>query len=110
MADSNLVQLIKQIAVEAVEAGKPCDYRVGTVVKENPLNIKVSNSIVLEEDFLHLPRNVTDFEMELEIDGTIHNCKVKNRLKKGEKVLMLRKAGGQEYTVVDRVVNDYDSK
>ena len=101
MANSNLVQLIKQIALEAVEAAKPSDYRIGTVTSINPLKIKVSQSIELEEDFLHLTRNVTDFQITYnEQKITVHNA-----LKKGEKVLMLRKAGGQEYTVIDRVVS-----
>ena len=69
MASANLVQLIKQIAVDAVNAGKPCDYRTGIVTQENPLHIKISNSLVLEEDFLHLARNVTDYEVEIILDG-----------------------------------------
>ena len=104
MASANLVQLIKRIAVDAVNAGKPCNYRTGIVIQENPLHIKVSNSLVLEEEFLHLARNVTDYEMEIKLDGTVKRCQVKNGLKKGERVLMIRKAGGQEFAVIDRVV------
>ena len=105
MASANLVQLIKQIAVDAVNAGKPCDYRTGIVTQENPLHIKISKSLVLEEDFLHLARNVTDYEVEIILDGTVKKCKIKNGLRKGEKVLMMRKAGGQEFAVIDRVVS-----
>ena len=104
MASANLVQLIKRIAVDAVSAGKPCDYRTGIVTQVDPLHIKVSNSLVLEEEFLHLARNVTDYETEVKLDGTIRKCQVKNGLKKGEGVLMMRKAGGQEFVVIDRVV------
>ena len=60
VADSNLVQLIKRIAVEAVQASKPCDYTIGTVTSTSPLKIKVSQTLELEEDFLHLARSVTD--------------------------------------------------
>ncbi len=88
MASSNLVQLIKQIAVEAVNASKPCDYNIGTVINTNPLCIKMSQSIIVDEDFLHLTQAVT-----------------KNPLKKGDKVLMLRKQGGNEYTIIDRLVS-----
>lgn len=89
MANSNLVQLIKQIAFEAVEAAKPCDYTIGTVINTSPLKIKVSQTMELEEYFLDLTKNVTE----------------ENALKKGDKVLMLRKAGGQKYAVIDRVVS-----
>lgn len=120
MADSNLVQLIQRIAVRAVEAGKPCDYIVGTVVSVSPLQIKVSQAVTLDEEFLHLSRNVTNFEIEFTVDaiGMVHAASaasdaaradrqkitMRNALKVGEKVLMIRKSGGQDYVVVDRVV------
>lgn len=101
MANSNIVQLIKQIAVEAVEAAKPCDYRTGVVTHTNPLEIKISQTLTLDEDFLDLSRNVTNFETK--INGQITT--VENELKVGEKVLMIRKSGGQKYAVIDRVVS-----
>ena len=88
MGNSNLVQLVKRIAIEAVNASKPCDYIIGTVTKENPLEIKISQSITIDEDFLCLIQSI-----------------IENPLKQGEKVLMFRKAGGQEYVVIDRVVS-----
>lgn len=107
MADSNLVQLIKRIAVEAVQASKPCDYTIGTVTSASPLKIKVSQTLELEEDFLHLARSVTDYEMDMKLKsgGTKQTYIFYGALKKGEKVLMIRKAGGQDYIVIDRVVS-----
>ncbi len=87
MASSNLIQLIKKIAMEAVNASKPCDYRIGTVASEKPLKVKVSNNIMLDMNFLHLTAAVTE-----------------KPLKKGDKVLMFRKQGGNEYMLIDRVV------
>lgn len=101
MANSNIVQLIKQIAVEAVKAAKPCDYTIGTVINTSPLKIKISQTLTLDEDFLDLSRNVTNFETK--INGQITT--VENELKVGEKVLMIRKSGGQKYAVIDRVVS-----
>lgn len=132
MANSNLVQLIKQIAIDAVGASKPCDYRVGTVIDINPLKVRISKDIELEEEFLQLSRNVTDFETEVTIEedykwkteeksGGQDNdafakhyhdiivpkkkIKVHGALKSGEKVLMIRKSGGQKYIIVDRLVS-----
>ena len=87
MASSNLVQLIKQIAIEAYEASKPCDYQIGTVTSTNPLKVKMSQTMILEEEFLHLTQTVTQ-----------------EPLKKDDKVLMLRQRGGKEYTIIDRMV------
>lgn len=122
MANSNLVQLIQQIAVNAIKAGKPCDYIVGTVVSKKPLKIKVSQALTLEEEFLHLSRNVTDFKTKFTLDKisiyhTVHTdpptdtwadeqeVTIHNALKVGEKVLLIRKSGGQDYIVIDRVVS-----
>lgn len=129
MADSNLVQLIKRIAVDAVRASKPSDYVTGVVTGTSPLKIKVSQTLELEDDFLLLSRSVTDYETEVSIpesagwktmkndgDGSLGEHKhgiaiekrkitVHNALEAGEKVLMIRKSGGQKYIVIDRVVN-----
>lgn len=123
MADSNLVQLIKKIAMDAVDASKQCDYRVGIVTSTDPLKIKLSNSLTLEEDFLHLTQNVTDYitdvsittdyswetqEQETYKHGIVIEKKeitIHNALQEGEQVLMMRKAGGQEYVVIDRMVS-----
>ena len=87
LADSNLVQLIKKIAREAVRASKPCDYCVGAVASVNPLKVKVSNNIILDDDFFYVTESVK-----------------KETLKKGDKLLMFRKQGGNEYMITDRVV------
>ncbi|OKZ81822.1 DUF2577 domain-containing protein [Clostridium sp. AM27-31LB] len=106
VANSSIVQLIKQMAVEAVKASRPCDYIVGNVIGTDPLKIKVSNSLVIEDDFLVKTRNVTDYVQEVGEGVAKKNVKIYNSLKEGDSVLMFRKAGGQEYIVVDRMVAD----
>ena len=103
MANSSIVQLIKQMAVEAVKASRPCDYIVGNVIGTEPLKIKVSNALVIEDDFLIKTRNVTDYVQEVGEGEAKKNVKIYNSLKVGESVLMFRRAGGQEYIVVDRM-------
>lgn len=96
----NPVEVVKQAAAEAVQAGKPVELRYGTVVKPAPLEIKVDQKVTLKGDMLVLTRNVTDFEMETQGGGHID---VKNALKVGERVLMLREQGGKRYVVLDRL-------
>ena len=118
--------------METVEAGKPCDYTIGTVVSENPLKVKISNSLTIDEDFIDLARSVTDYEVEVSYtdndtwntqeksggggyaEFASHNHEIKlskgkfkffNGLKTGEKVLMIQKMKGQKYTIIDRVVS-----
>lgn len=101
-----MIQLIKQIAAEAVAAGKPCDIITGTVTLAKPLKIKVSQKLTLSEDFLILGRNVSDYETEITLPGSAGKSKVTihNALKKGDTTVMIRQAGGQRYLVVDKVV------
>lgn len=88
MPNSNLVQLIKKIALEAINASKPCDYSIGVIIKTEPLTVKISNNITIDEDFLHLTQTVSQ-----------------TPLQNGDKILMIRKSGGNEYTVIDKVVS-----
>lgn len=85
MANSNLVQLIKRIAVEAVNASKPCDTLLGNVKSEKPLEIAVSQKMVLDEDFL------------------VVSDTAKEKMEKGATVIMLRSLGGQQYVVLDTI-------
>lgn len=101
-----MIQLIKQIAAEAVAAGKPCDIVTGTVVSVKPLKIKVSQKLAPSEEFLLLGRNVSDYETEITLPGSAGKSKVTihNALKKGDTAVMIRQAGGQRYLVIDKVV------
>ena len=89
-----------------MKASRPCDYIVGNVIGTEPLKIKVSNALVIEDDFLIKTRNVTDYVQEVGEGEAKKNVKIYNSLKVGESVLMFRRAGGQEYIVVDRMVAD----
>lgn len=80
---NNLVQLIKRVAMDAVEASKPCTTYVGKVKKLSPLQITIGQSWVLDSDFLDITSRADE------------------KMKKGSRVLMIRQAGGQKYTVVD---------
>lgn len=128
---NNLVELIKQAAKEAVEAGQDSDFCYGTVTSASPLKILVEQKMELTAAQLVLTRNVTNFKTYITagntkdyyytgdpesggtapIPGTSHvhaigkiQVTVHNALAKGDKVVLIRKKGGQEYLVLDRVV------
>ncbi len=128
---NNLAEIIKRAALDAVNAGQLCDFCYGTVTSDAPLKILVEQKLELSAAQLVLCRNVTDYEIKitggntrddyytefpdseytagLPVQKHVHAVgeaviKVHNALKKGEKVVLLRKRGGQEYLVADRVV------
>ena len=121
----NAVELVKQAAVEAVEATKPVQFLFGKVISVSPLKIQVSAKSIYTEKMLILTRNVTDFEVDMTVSHvTLHRAggsgdpafashnhdykgkkkfKVHNALIKGDWVLLGRIQGGKRFVVIDRI-------
>lgn len=132
MLDSkNIVEIIKKVALDAVNANQDADYCYGTVTSASPLKILVEQKMELTAAQLVLCRNVTNYKttVTVNVEGVdwltedksggggysefaSHNHSIKgtksiiinNALQVGEKVVLMRKKGGQEYLVLDRVV------
>ena len=83
---SNLLELIKQAALDAIEQSKPVKLVFGTVIGKNPLMVRVEQKLTLEKSFFI-------------INETAQNCSV------GDRVIMLRMQGGQSYLILDKVVD-----
>ena len=127
MLDSNnFLEIIKRAAVDADEQAQPCDLLFGTVTSVSPLKIRVEQKMELGEAQLILTRNVSDYKVKIEgrnvqsffftndQGGTaivepphIHalgelEIEIKNALKEGERVVLLKQRGGQKFLVLDR--------
>jgi len=87
MADgTSLLRIIKKAAVEAVENSKPLAICGGIVIKEKPLEIKVAEQeLILDSDFFIFVLGLGE-------------------MKKGDKLLLIRKQGGQKYYVINRLL------
>lgn len=101
----NLTALIKRAAMEAVEAGKPTKVVYGQVYSKNPLKVKVSEKLILTSDVLIVPEYLTDHEIKLVSGDAEATYTVKNALNTGDRVIMIRNNGGQQYFIIDRTVN-----
>lgn len=121
----NLVMLIKQAAVEAVNAKDPMSLKIGEVVSTSPLKISINQKITIPASQLLLTNAVRDYTVYETVDhitGTAsggsgeaafashsHIYKGKKKftvhlgLKTGEKVILLRCDGGQKFIVLDRL-------
>ena len=122
---NDLVRLIKQAALDAVEAKKPVNVCYGKVTSASPLKIFVDQKLLLESAQLVLTRNVTDFKTYVTVDWASgyrsggsgeaafasHNhgitgkkeITVHNGLGVGDEVILIRQQDGQNYIVVDRI-------
>ena len=121
----NAVELVKQAAVEAVEATKPVQFLFGKVISVSPLKIQVSAKSIYTEKMLILTRNVTDFEVDMTVSHITENraggsgdpafashnhdykgkkkFKVHNALILGDEVVLGRVQGGKRFVVLERI-------
>lgn len=112
---SNLLQTIKQVAMEAFQASRPTSILYGTVILKEPLKIQVDQGKVLTEEFLILTSNVRTTEVTIYVDnkteeagGHYHNYygnktyRLYNDLHEGDRVILIQAQGGQDYVVLDK--------
>lgn len=107
-----MVDLIKQTALGAFNASNPVNVLFGTVVNTGPLAIDIHQKLRLTQEFLVLTERVTRYEVDLEHDhggpsalsGKLTDTPIRTGLKVGDKVVLLRVQGGQQFVVLDKVV------
>lgn len=63
----DLLNMIKQASVEAVDAKKPCNILFGRVASTEPLQININQKLTLASDFLVLTKAVQDYEVDIEV-------------------------------------------
>lgn len=63
----DLVQTIKQAALEAVEAANPVQLAYGTVVSASPLKVQVGDKQTLPAKALIIPKSLTTRKVELTV-------------------------------------------
>lgn len=68
MSNAALLKVIKGIVMETQEASRPVKLMFGKVISEKPLQILVEQKKILNEDFLILTRNVTEYEFDMTVD------------------------------------------
>jgi len=95
-----LASLIKQASMGAYNASNPVAVMFGTVTKANPLEVNVEQRFTLTRDSLVLTERLTEYRTT--VDG--NEIIIRRGLQAGDKVLLLRIQGGQQYVVWDRVV------
>ena len=122
----DLLEIIKQASIEAMEASKPVKVMFGEVKSVKPLMIMVEQKLPLTEEFLILTYAVKDHWRDMTVDHLTENASggsgdsayashnhaykgrkpflIHNDLMVGEHVLLLSMQGGQKFIVLDRVV------
>lgn len=69
----NLIEIIKQAAVEAVTASNPCRVLLGEVISTAPLKVRVEQRLTLEAPHLILSTLVQNFEVDMTVEHFTEN-------------------------------------
>lgn len=108
MAGERLVELINS------QGGADSNYAdvvYGVVIAVSPLKIQLSNSMVLDDDFIVLGKHIGKFKLKGkqkitsgDRSGTTENVEYEfdNSLRKDDKVTMIRSHGGQKFYLWER--------
>lgn len=117
---NRLGQTIRKMAIATVDNSNPVNIQLGAVKSVTPLIITIDQRLELDEDFLILTERVQRYEVDLRHnhtytdsdDGTmstqdalIPKLVIREGLKVGDAVVLARRQGGQEYVVLDKVVD-----
>ena len=100
---TGLIDIMKRASMDAMDNAQMCDLRYGSVVSTSPLKVQVTNLFTIPEVLLVVPKHLTDYEVTLSIGDENRTTIVRNALKVGDKVALLRKQGGQSYFILDRI-------
>lgn len=103
MAD--LLSTLKKAAMDAIQASNPTVVMFGEVTGTTPLEVLVDQRFTLPEEFLILPESLTEHKVIVNGQETM----IGRILRAGDKLLLLRVQGGQQYVILDRMVVGNDS-
>jgi len=101
MSIEKLMGAIKQASMGAMDASAPVAVRIGTVKSVSPLAVTVDQRLTLSSEFLL--RTAATLPLKVMIGGT--NYSVRDDLQAGDGVVLLRVQGGQQYVILDKVVD-----
>ena len=81
----DLYNAMKQIAENVFEARRPADWCYGKVISLDPFQVQIDQKLPLKKEFLAVRTGVSA-----------------SSFKVGDKLILLRKQGGQEYLILDK--------
>lgn len=97
----SIVDQIRKISNTTHIVSDPVAVMQGIVVSIHPLEVNVEQRLSLKEVFLVVPERLTEYKVTL---SSGEELIIREGLGVGDKVLLMRVQGGQQFIVLDRVV------
>lgn len=103
----NMIDLIKQASVNAINAGNPLDIEFGTIIDES-LTIRIDQKRILSKEFFIIPESLIRYEVDLthshlETSSALGKIVIREGLKKGDIVALLMIEKGNRFLILDKV-------
>lgn len=104
-----MIDIIKKASMGAVGSSNPVNILSGEVLSIEDFKIKVDQKLILDKDFFIIPERLTRYEVDLKhshgsTSTALGKLVIREGIKQGDKVLLLRVQGGQQYVILDKVV------
>lgn len=94
-----------KLVINAYQAGQPCDVCFGTVMSTKPLTVVVEDlKLPLGGKQLVIPDYLTDRTIPVTVDGKSGMAVIPEALKAGDRVILVKKTGGQRYVIIGKEV------
>ncbi|CAH1212308.1 hypothetical protein PAECIP111893_03518 [Paenibacillus plantiphilus] len=97
----SIVDQIRKISNTTHIVSDPVVVMQGIVISIHPLEVNVEQRLSLKEVFLVVPERLTEYKVTL---SSGEELVIREGLGVGDKVLLMRVQGGQQFIVLDRVV------
>lgn len=108
-----MLDIIKQASINAVNASNPLDIEFGTVTDAENITIKINQKRILSKEFFVVPESLTRYEVslknsnvtkEISVDSEGEKLIIREGLKIGDTVILLKIESGARYLILDKVV------
>lgn len=111
MAGELLLELMNQ---RGGNSNEYTDLVYGTVIDTSPLQIQISQTLILTDDFVTLGEHCTKHKVKMTYnDRTSNNDEkrtetvtIDESLQKGDGVILIRQDGGQEFFALEKIGDD----
>lgn len=101
---TGLIDIMKRAAVEANEASNYTDLKYGIVSNVNPIEVTITPTFILPKELLIVPNSLTDYTVNIisNENEVEQSYVIRNALKIGDRVALIRQHGGGKYFILDR--------
>lgn len=98
-----LLDNIKRIVENYINSKNLSDVVYGTLTNVSPLTVKIDSSqITIAGAFLIVPESMTEHTRDMTINGVKQKVIVHSELRVGDKVILVKKHGGQLYAMIGK--------